>query len=159
MGSVNADLKFAGRFNTDLKLRSKQPQVTDQYVDLSFNVSVQCIPLGNLLVEPSLDLSSRSTFRLGASMKHSLPNSFCWKTVLTPTEVSTNLEVPAGPWKSLVDFMPFPAPGGEAWLAHGLEYGSEPSFSWHPESLSLHLLLHDVNARQSSHPLQRVAGL
>lgn len=88
---TNADLEFAGRFNTGLKLRSRQPQITDQYMDLSFNVSLQYIPLGDLLDEPCLDSSFGSRFRLGTSIKCSLPKSFCLKTILTPTEVSTNL--------------------------------------------------------------------
>lgn len=127
-GNENADLEFAGQFNTRLKLRYRQPQITNQYMDLGFNVSLQCIPLEDLLDEPCLDSSSGSRFHLGTSIKCTLPHSFCWKTLLTPTEVSTNLgslcwasDLYQRAWQTLCcvpgsDL----SPAGEALLMHGM---------------------------------------
>ena len=166
-GNANADLEFAGRFDTGLKLRSKQPQITDEYMDLSFNLSLQCIPLGDLLDEPCLGSSSGSRFRLG-TLRHALQNSFCWKTILTPTEVSTNLGSPCWAadlsqraWQTLCHVLSNdPAPAGEVWLAHGLEHGSEPSLSRRLETPSSCVSCSVGSALgRGSHPSPRVGGL
>lgn len=66
-GSTNADLEFAGRFDTGLKVRSRQPRTADQCMDLSFKVSLQSVPLRNLLDAPCMNSSLGSRFRLGTS--------------------------------------------------------------------------------------------
>lgn len=169
-GNANADLEFASKFDTGLKLRSKQPQITDQYMYLSFNMSLQCIPLGDLLDEPCLESSSGSRFRFGTSMKRAFQNSFCWKTILTPTEVSTNLRGPCWAtdlsqrsWQTLCHVLSNDtAPAGEAWPAHGLECSSEPSLSRRPERPSSHISCSvgsAVGRGRGSHPSPRAGGL
>lgn len=48
-------------------------------------------PTGDFLDEPCLDLPSGNRFTLETSVKHTLPDGFWWKTILTPTGVSTSL--------------------------------------------------------------------
>lgn len=108
-GSTNVGLEFAGRFDTGLKLRSRQPRIADQYMDLSFSVSLQSIPPRNLLDAPSTNSSSGSRFRLGTSKQpfwrragrpfsHPLMSPLVSKSLLGIRPIS----------KGLADFMPCP---------------------------------------------------
>jgi len=101
--------------------------------------------------EPCLDLSSGSRFRLGTSLKCTLPNSFCWKILLIPTEFSTDLgslcwasDLSQRAWQTLCCVLGSdPAPAGEAWLVHGMVPLSAPV-----ETLLSLLLPRGVGTRQ-----------
>lgn len=62
-------------------------------MDLSFKKCLLCIFLGDLLDEPCVDSSCWSRFRLQTSMKHS-SKQLLQKSILKPTEVSTNMGSP-----------------------------------------------------------------